>query len=80
MYIRIPYDNSEYSSPEELKQQADEFDLNKSEVMRSALAAEVHRRRQRMAERRDQISELDIDISDEEITAAVHKSRDEDAR
>jgi post-segregation antitoxin (ccd killing protein) len=67
--------------PEELKQEADELGLNKSEVMRSALAAEVHRhRRQRMADRRDQISALDIDLSDDEITAAVRKSRDEDAR
>ena len=49
--------------------------------MRSALADEVNRRRrQRMAERRDQISALDIDLSDEEVAAAVRKSRNEDAR
>ena len=67
--------------PDDLKDQADELGLNKSEVMRSALAAEVNRhRRQRMAERRNQISALDIDLSDEEIAAAVRKSRDEDAR
>ena len=66
---------------DELKQQADELDLNKSEVMRSALAAEVRkRRRQRMDERRDRISAFNIDLSDDEITAAVRKSRDEDAR
>ncbi|WP_273837501.1 type II toxin-antitoxin system CcdA family antitoxin [Halococcus sp. PRR34] len=67
--------------PDELKQQADELDLNKSEVMRSALAKEVRRRRrQRMDERRDRISEFDVDLSDDEIAAAVRKSRDEDAR
>lgn len=67
--------------PDELKQQADELGLNKSEVMRSALAEEVHRhRRQRMDERRDRISALDIDLSDDEIAAAVRTSRDEDAR
>ena len=67
--------------PNELKEQADELDLNKSEVMRSALADEVRRRRrQRMDERRDRISELDVDLSDDEIAAAVRKSRDEDAR
>lgn len=67
--------------PSELKEQADELGLNKSEVMRSALAAEVdHHRRQRMADRREQISALDIDLSDEEVAAAVRKSRDEDAR
>ena len=67
--------------PDDLKEQADELGLNKSEVMRSALANEVNRRRrQRMTERRDQISALDIDLSDEEVAAAVRKSRDEDAR
>ena len=67
--------------PEELKRQADELGLNKSEVMRSALAAEVRRhRRQRMADRRDRICALDIGLSDDEIAAAVRKSRDEDAR
>ena len=67
--------------PDDLKEQADELGLNKSEVMRSALADEVNRRRrQRMTERRDQISALDIDLSDEEVAAAVRKSRDEDAR
>lgn len=66
---------------EELKQQADDLGLNKSEVMRSALAAEVHHRhRQQMADRRDQIKDLNIDLSDDEITTAVRKSRDEDAR
>ena len=67
--------------PDDLKEQADELGLNKSEVMRSALANEVNRRRrQRMTERRDQISALDIDLSDEKVAAAVRKSRDEDAR
>jgi post-segregation antitoxin (ccd killing protein) len=67
--------------PDELREQADDLGLNKSEVMRSALAAEVDRQRQqRMADRREQISALDIDLSDEEIAAAVRKSRDEDAR
>ena len=67
--------------PDDLKEQADELGLNKSEVMRSALADEVNRRRrQRMAERRDQIRALDIDLSDEEAAAAVRKSRNEDAR
>ena len=67
--------------PDDLKEQADELGLNKSEVMRSALADEVNRRRrQRMAERRDQIGALDISLSDEEIAAAVRTSRDEDAR
>lgn len=67
--------------PDELKRQADELGLNKSEVMRSALADEVRRRRrERMAERRDQITARDIDLSTEEITSAIRTSRDEDAR
>ena len=67
--------------PDDLKQQADDLGLNKSEVMRSALADEVRRcRRERMAERRKQISALDVDLSNEEIATAVRKSRDEDAQ
>lgn len=67
--------------PNDLKQQADELGLNKSEVMRSALAAEVRRRRRdRMADRREQISALDIDLSNEAIATAVRKSREEDAQ
>lgn len=67
--------------PNELKQQADELGLNKSEVMRSALAEEVHRRRrERMAERRAQIDRIDLDSTHETIAAAVRKSREEDAQ
>jgi post-segregation antitoxin (ccd killing protein) len=67
--------------PDDLKQQANELGLNKSEVMRSALVDAVHRRRrERMAQRREQISALDVDLSNEEIATAVHKSRDEDAQ
>lgn len=67
--------------PSELKQQADELGLNKSEVMRSALAEEVRRRRrERMAERRTRISALDIDRSNDAIAAAVRESREEDAQ
>jgi antitoxin CcdA len=67
--------------PDDLKQQANELGLNKSEVMRSALADEVRRRRrERMAERRKQISALDADLSNEAIATAVRKSRDEDAQ
>lgn len=67
--------------PSELKQQAEELGLNKSEVMRSALAEEVRlRRRERMAERRTQISTIDVDSSNETIVAAIRKSREEDAR
>lgn len=67
--------------PSELKQQAEELGLNKSEVMRSALAEEVRRRRrERMAERRTQITTFDVDSSNETIVAAIRKSREEDAR
>jgi post-segregation antitoxin (ccd killing protein) len=67
--------------PDDLKQQTDDLGLNKSEIMRSALADEVRRyRRERMAERREQISALDVDLSNEEIATAVRKSRDEDAQ
>lgn len=60
---------------DELKQQADELGLNKSEIMRSALAAEVRRRRrERMTDRRAQISALDVDLSDEAIARATRRT------
>lgn len=67
--------------PSDLKQQADELGLNKSEVMRSALAEAVrHRRRERMDERRTRIDTIDVDSSNEAIAAAVRKSREVDSQ
>lgn len=62
--------------PSDLKQQADKLGLNKSEIMRSALAEAVRRRRrERMDERRIRIDTIDVDRSNEAIPAAVRKSR-----
>ena len=68
--------------PDDLKAEADEYGINKSDVMRSALAAEVRRRRrEQMADRGEEIADAfdAAGVTREDITAAVRTSRDEDA-
>lgn len=65
--------------PDDLKDEADEYDVNKSAVFREALEAEVRRRRRkRLAERSRQWAEEHGDKIDmDEVVASIRHDREE---
>ena len=69
--------------PDELKAEADKYDVDKSEVVREALEAEVRRRRREKLSRRSQdlADELPEDaLQSEDIVESIRSDREAEDR